>query len=170
MNYSKSLWLAGALGFVFLAGLTDFQAAERDRSRDRSRGAVGRTNSPATAPGSPAGPRQTGPPPALPGPPSTRRPEPSTPAINPPSATPPTIKAPATHPETKVPATPTQLTTPLPPATLAVKRTPNGHVITTPSGRVREKMEKKPDGEHIQSFTQTGRVQREEVQKADGTR
>src|SRR5258706_10801137 len=31
-------------------------------------------------------------------------------------------------------------------------------------------MEKKPDGEHIQSFTQTGRVQREEVQKADGTR
>src|SRR5262249_1747621 len=47
---------------------------------------------------------------------------------------------------------------------------PNGGQIkTTPSGQVREKSEKKSDGEHTQQFSATGRVQREVVQRNDGT-
>jgi hypothetical protein len=53
---------------------------------------------------------------------------------------------------------------------LVTKDTPDGgRIRTTPSGQVREKVEKKSDGEHVKQFTPTGRVQKEVVQRKDGT-
>ena len=54
------------------------------------------------------------------------------------------------------------------PATSITKKTPNGEITTTSSGRVKEKIEKKPDGEHVQHFAPTGRVQSEVVHQRDG--
>ncbi len=45
-----------------------------------------------------------------------------------------------------------------------------GYVKTTASGSVRERADKSPDGYHIQQFTPTGRVRKEEIQKPDGTK
>src|SRR5439155_20240189 len=58
-----------------------------------------------------------------------------------------------------------------PPAVaLVTKPTANGgYIKTTPSMQRREVMEKKPDGEHTQRFTPTGRIQSQEVRKQDGT-
>jgi hypothetical protein len=66
---------------------------------------------------------------------------------------------------------PTRLTeTKQVPVPLVTKEVPGGgRIKTTPSGQVREKVEKKSDGEHTQQFAPTGRVQKEVVQKKDGT-
>jgi hypothetical protein len=60
-----------------------------------------------------------------------------------------------------------------PPATpaprLETRPTRNGIEKTTPSGVVRERVEKRHDGEHTEQFTATGRKQREEIAKTDGT-
>jgi hypothetical protein len=45
----------------------------------------------------------------------------------------------------------------------------NGEERRTASGQVRERIEKKNDGEHTQYIAPTGRVQKEVVQKQDGT-
>ena len=47
--------------------------------------------------------------------------------------------------------------------------TANGYTKVAPSGVVREKMEKRSDGEHIQHLTPTGKVATEVVKKPDGT-
>ena len=52
---------------------------------------------------------------------------------------------------------------------LTTKTTPKGYVKVAPSGAVREKMEKTPEGERTQHFTPTGRVEKEVVKKTDGT-
>src|SRR5207245_4945822 len=56
-----------------------------------------------------------------------------------------------------------------PAAKLITEITPNGYVKRTPSGSLAEKIERKQDGEHHQYFTLTGRVEREVVQKSDGS-
>ena len=56
---------------------------------------------------------------------------------------------------------------PTPP--LKTRVTPTGLEKTTPSGVIREKIEKRTDGEHTQHFAPTGRKEREEVAKPDGT-
>lgn len=45
-----------------------------------------------------------------------------------------------------------------------------GYEKKTASGHVRERMEKKADGDHVQHLSPTGRLQREDVTRADGTR
>src|SRR5207247_936278 len=45
----------------------------------------------------------------------------------------------------------------------------NGMIKTAPSGKIRERLEKKADGEHTQLISTTGRVEKEVVQKADGS-
>src|SRR4029077_6142340 len=56
------------------------------------------------------------------------------------------------------------------PVKLTTKPLPGGgEVRTTSGGQVREKVEKKPDGQHVQQFAPTGRVQREIVEKKDGS-
>ncbi len=57
-----------------------------------------------------------------------------------------------------------------PQPTLHTKQIANGTEKVTTSGQVRERTEKKPDGEHTKVMAPTGRVQREIVQKPDGTR
>lgn len=53
--------------------------------------------------------------------------------------------------------------------TLKTREIPNGVEKTSSAGVVRERSERHPDGEHAQYFTATGRKQREEVTKPDGT-
>jgi hypothetical protein len=55
------------------------------------------------------------------------------------------------------------------PALVTKATADGGHVKTTKSGQVREKVEKRQDGQHIQQFSPTGRPQREIVEKSDGT-
>ena len=53
---------------------------------------------------------------------------------------------------------------------LVTKETPDGgRIKSTPSGQIREKTEKKADGEHTRQFAPTGKVQKEVVQRSDGT-
>src|SRR3989442_1790689 len=57
--------------------------------------------------------------------------------------------------------------TPEPP--LQTRPTRKGIEKTTPSGVVRERVEKRRDGEHIENFAPTGHKQREVIAKPDGT-
>jgi len=59
--------------------------------------------------------------------------------------------------------------TPAPQPKLETRQIPNGEEKRTASGQVRERLEKKSDGEHTQYIAPTGRVQKEVVQKPDGT-
>ncbi len=52
---------------------------------------------------------------------------------------------------------------------LETRQIPNGEEKRTASGQVRERLEKKSDGEHTQYIAPTGRVQKEVLQKPDGT-
>jgi hypothetical protein len=53
---------------------------------------------------------------------------------------------------------------------LRTKQIANGQEKVTASGQVREKLEKRSDGEHTKYIAPTGRVQREVVEKSDGSR
>ena len=144
MNWLKSSWLAAGLGFVFLAGLTDAQTGGQDRLEDKPK-----------------------PPPAMPA-------RPTKPAehANPPSRTVEPVKPPT---KTVEPAKPlSKPAEPVKPPATTVKletkpTTKGGYIRTTPSGQIRERVEKKADGEHTQHLAPTGKIQKEVVQKPDGT-
>jgi len=53
---------------------------------------------------------------------------------------------------------------------LRTKQVANGEERVTASNRVREKLEKKPDGEHTKYIAPTGRVQRETIEKPNGAK
>ena len=57
-----------------------------------------------------------------------------------------------------------------PKPTLRTKQVANGEERVTASGQVREKVEKKSDGEHTKYIAPTGRVQREVVEKPNGAK
>ena len=61
-------------------------------------------------------------------------------------------------------------TTSTPKPTLQTKQVANGEERRTASGQLREKVEKKSDGEHTKYVAPTGRVQREVIQKPNGAR
>ncbi len=65
---------------------------------------------------------------------------------------------------------PERSSNPPPQPALRTKQTGNGQERVTASGQIREKIEKKADGEHTRFIAPTGRVQKEEIQKVDGTR
>ena len=130
-----STWLAAAFGFVFLAVLTNPQAAERDKDKDKEKDKE--KNPPQEQKAGRKGPRDN---------------RPAQPDQNP-------DKEPNKQPKPPGP----QLTT-----TPTAK---GGSETKTPSGKVREKVEKGPDGstqtEHFAPATK--RLQTKEVQKPDGT-
>ena len=174
MTCSKSLWLAAGLGVIFLAGLTEAQTGGQDRPEDKPK-------PPPAKPARPTKPAEHAKPPTRtvePTKPPTKAVEPARPPTKtveparPPTKTvepakPPTKTAEPARPISK-PAEPVK-----PPATtvkLETKPTAKGgYIKTAPSGQVRERVEKKADGEHTQHLAPTGKIQKEVVQKPDGT-
>src|SRR6266571_3781248 len=141
MNYlkSKSRWLATGLALAFLAGLTNSPAAEQEKKGKTKE----QPDKPTARPDKP-----TTQPTTRPDGPKTSRDKMKPEALG---TRPPPVKSP-------------------PAVTLETKPTANGgYIKTTPSMQRREVMEKKPDGEHTQRFTPTGRIQSQEVRKQDGT-
>ena len=69
-------------------------------------------------------------------------------------------KSPRTSPSTE---------SPTPRATLTTRQIANGEEKRTSSGQVRERTEKKSDGEHTRSFAPTGRTQKEVITRPNGS-
>jgi len=213
MKHLKRLLLTAGLGFAFLSGLTNAQAADQDNPKDKLKKPTAKPapgaqpGGPGTRPGGYGQPGGPGTRPAAPGtrpsgsgtPTDGTKTSPATPGTTPSNPATPgpghaTPSTPTDTPTVKTPSVPTTrgsgndkpiesgtVKTPSapasrgpfvkpPPVPLATKTTPNGgYVKTAPSGQVREKMEKKPDGEHIQHIAPTGRVATEVVKRPDGT-
>jgi hypothetical protein len=177
MKLTKSCWLC-----ALVVGLAFGSLGAKDRDDNKKKPAREKSNAPANRPATPGTDKPSGTPRS--GPSSDSRvgskPEQGSDSSQRPkgSDTPPNnnVRSTPSEPKVKETAAPVNRSTrpadarPAEKVPLVTKETPGGGQIkTTPSGQVREKAEKKSDGEHVKQFTPTGRVQKEVVQKTDGT-
>src|ERR1043165_2436990 len=143
-HYGKRL-LAAGLGCALLAGGLATQAADQDNNQKNKQ----------RNPSQKAPPTGTSPRPADQGTPK-RLP-------------PPTVDRPNLPPVVDKPKSPAPVVDKPNPPSLVTTPTAKGYEKAAPSGRVRERVERKPDGEHVQKINAAGRLEKEMITKPDGT-